>query len=111
MDLLNIEPLQALLRQFSADRDWEQFHDPKNLAMALAGEAGELASVLQWVTGAESAQRVGPSGDLRAEFAGEVADVMIYLARLADVADLPLAEAVAEKMDLNATRFPPGSRS
>lgn len=106
MDLVNIETLQQELRTFAEERDWARFHDPKNLVMALVGEAGELAAVLQWVSNEESVAAVDVGGQLRADFASEMADVMIYLARLADVTNLPLAEAVAAKMATNVERFP-----
>ncbi len=105
--LLDIDNLQLMLRAFADERDWNQFHTPKNLAMALAGEAGELVAVLQWVDGADAAASVAPGGELHQEFADEMADVMIYLARLADTAGLDLAAAVESKMTRNAVRYPP----
>lgn len=106
MDLVDVSGLQAYLRAFSRARDWEQFHRPKNLAMAIAGEAGELAAVLQWLDNVEADEAVGAGGDLREAFVDEMADVLIYLARLADVIDADLAEAVATKMARNEQRFP-----
>ena len=87
------------------DRDWEQFHTPKNLAMALAGEVGELLDIFQWLT-PEEAQAVMDSaraGDVR----DELADVMIYLVRLADVLGVDLFEASGAKLQRNRDRFPP----
>ena len=74
--------------------------------MALAGEAGELCAVLQWVESSAAADAVGEGGALRQDFADEMADVMIYLARLAAVIDLDLNDAVEQKMARNDTRFP-----
>ena len=108
--MIDISELQLLLRAFAAERDWERLQTPKNLTMALAGEVGELAAVLQWTDGDDSFESVRGGGGLRDEFADEMADVMIYLARLADVAQLDLADAVASKMARNADRFPPSAR-
>ena len=88
---------------FARERDWEQFHSPKNLAMALAGEAGELIELFQWLTQAESE---AIDEDLRAAVAHEMADVMIYLLRLADRLDIDLNRAVAAKMKINAAKYP-----
>lgn len=100
-----LDALTERLRDFTAARDWEQFHTPKNLAMALAGEVGELAAEFQWLTPEEATEVLEP-GALRRRVAGELADVMIYLARLADVAGIDLGEAVLEKIERNELRFP-----
>lgn len=97
--------LTEILRSFAADRDWEQFHTPKNLAMALAGEAGELLALLQWLSDREIADRLQDAG-FRTSFEDEIADVLIYLVRLADIADVKLDESVANKMARNAIRYP-----
>lgn len=107
MAVLDIDALQMLLRDFAERRNWNQFHTPKNLAMAVAGEAGELAAVLQWVEGSAAFVAVAAGGELRGDLADEMADVMIYLARLADVAGIDLADAVESKMARNEIRFPP----
>ena len=78
-----IEELTRRLREFVAARDWQRFHTPKNLAMALAGEAGELLAELQWLTPEESAN-VMTDPEAAARVRGEVADVTVYLVRLAD---------------------------
>ncbi|MDP3966716.1 MAG: nucleotide pyrophosphohydrolase [Nocardioides sp.] len=93
------------IREFAVARDWERFHTPKNLAMALVGEAGELAAELQWLTSEESADAADP-GPLRDRVSAEMADVAIYLLRLADVLDVDLAQAVSDKLDVNEERFP-----
>ena len=95
--------LKARLRQFAAVRDWEQFHSPKNLAMALVAEAGELVAHFQWLEGAQSAA-LNP--DKRNAVAQEMADVLIYLVRLADKLDVDLWQAATAKMDLNEQRYP-----
>lgn len=99
-----IAELQASLRAFASARDWEQFHTPKNLAMALAGETGELVEIFQWLT-PDDASAVMSSA--RADdVADELADVAIYLLRLADVLGVDLADAIRTKIDRNEVRFP-----
>lgn len=100
------DQLQALaerLRRFAQERDWEQFHAPKNLAMALIGEAGELVEHFQWLTPEQSdslpAQR-------RAEVELEMADVLIYLVRLADRLGVDLLAAAERKIAINEQRYP-----
>jgi NTP pyrophosphatase (non-canonical NTP hydrolase) len=97
--------LAASLRAFARARDWEQYHTPKNLAMALAGETGELVACFQWLTPDESA-RVMVDPGTAAAIESEMADVLQYLIRLADVLGIDLAEAVRTKIGLNETRFP-----
>lgn len=99
----NIERLRELLRQFAADRDWDQFHSPKNLAMALVAEAGELAEVFQWLTEADS-KSLTPAQRSRAE--EEMADVLLYLIRMADKLDVDLVAVALQKMVLNAHKYP-----
>lgn len=100
---MTVEELAAELRAFAADRQWEQFHTPKNLAMALAGEAGEVLAELQWLTPQECESL---TEEQREALALELADVMIYLCRLADVTGIDLVDAARRKMRINAGRFP-----
>lgn len=95
--------LQEKLTNFVRERDWEQFHRPKNLVLALMGEAGELAEAFQWLTEEESAN---PDEIRRRAIANEIADVQIYLMLLADRLGLDLLEATKAKMELNATKYP-----
>src|ERR1043166_8839743 len=98
-------PLPALarrLRQFAEERDWEQFHSPKNLAMALVGEAGELAAEFQWMT--EEHSKAPDSAQLE-RIRAEAADVLIYLVRLTDKLGIDLLDATNEKMEVNARRY------
>lgn len=101
-----IQDLQARLRKFASARDWEQFHTPKNLAMALSGEVGELLEIFQWLTPDESASVM--DSDRAPDVEDELADVLIYLVRLADVLDIDLAAVARAKMERNETRFPLG---
>ena len=97
------QSLAAQLARFAAARDWDQFHNPKNLAMALAGEAGEVLEHFQWLT-PEQAANLPPA--TRAEVALECADVLLFLLRLADKLDIDLAAAARRKMAINAKRYP-----
>src|SRR5258708_28346894 len=98
-----IEHLRDKLRQFARARDWDQFHSPKNLAMALSVEAAELLEHFQWMSEAESAAL---ALEKRAKIREELADVLLYLIRLADKLDVDLAAAAADKMSVNAAKYP-----
>ena len=100
---MDIHALQKALAEFAAERDWERFHSPKNLAMALAAEAGELLELFQWLSGPESEQLDAVQ---RAAVEHELADVLIYLLRLADRLDVDLDGAVARKLEINAAKYP-----
>ena len=95
--------LRDALRCFTAEREWGVFHTPKNLAMALSGEVGELIEHFQWLSAEQSAS-LPPT--VREEVALEMADVLLYLVRLADVLEIDLAESARRKMDINARRYP-----
>ena len=99
----DLEQLRQSIQKFSAERDWDQFHTPKNLSMALAGEAGELLEVFQWLT-AEQSENLDPAGKDRAR--DEIADVLIYLIRLADKLDIDLVAAAQAKIRKNEERYP-----
>jgi len=99
----DIPELAARLREFAGDRDWEQFHTPKNLASALIVEAAELLEHFQWLTATESESLDESS---RAKVEQELADVFIYLVRLSDRLGVDLLGAAARKMDLNAKKYP-----
>jgi NTP pyrophosphatase (non-canonical NTP hydrolase) len=99
-----IETLKSEIRAFADVRDWEIFHTPKNLSMAVSGEAGELVSEFQWLTPEESVKEQLSAEKLK-DIKMEIADVALYLFRLADVLDVDLAEVMREKMKINETRF------
>ena len=99
-----IEALIEEVRTFAVSRDWEQFHTPKNLAMAIAGEAGELVAEFQWLKEEESL-RDALSSEKFNDIELEVADVAIYLLRLSDVLEIDLAEVIRKKLEINQTRF------
>ncbi|MDP9432168.1 MAG: nucleotide pyrophosphohydrolase [Actinomycetota bacterium] len=94
------------IRAFAKERDWERFHTPKNLAMALAGEVGELVAELQWLEREELDEALAPGTELHGRLTAEVADVFIYLLRLADTSDIDLIAAARDKLRVNASRYP-----
>ena len=97
------DQIKERLRDFAAARDWDQFHSPKNLAMAMIVEAAELVEHFQWLTEDQS-QTLPP--DKLAEVEQEIADIQIYLIRLADKLDTDMEQAVNAKMDLNEKKYP-----
>ncbi len=98
-----LDELRQRLRQFARERDWEQFHSPKNLSMALIVEAAELVEHFQWLT--EEQSRKLPEKTLR-EVEQEMADVFIYLNRMADLLGIDLLDAACRKIELNAKKYP-----
>lgn len=100
------DPLRELaqaLRRFADERDWDQFHAPKNLATALSVEAAELLEHFQWMSEDDS-RRLAP--ETLAKVGEEMADVLLYLVRLADKLDVDLVQAAKRKMQLNAQKYP-----
>ena len=95
--------LRDALREFAAQRDWDQFHSPKNLASALSVEAAELLECFQWLT-EEQSRNLTP--EQLAGVRDELADVLVYLVRIADKLDVNLLEAAREKMLKNAAKYP-----
>lgn len=91
------------LREFAVERDWEQFHTPKNLAMALSVEAAEIVEIFQWLTPEESAQIMAT--DRGQDVRDEIADVLTYLLRLADVLAIDLDQAMSDKFASSAARY------
>ena len=100
-----LDGLTAALRRFADDRDWGQYHTPKNLVMALVGEVGELVEHFQWLTPEQSLQVMSDATGAR-RVADELADVLIYLVRLADVLGVDLLDATRTKVEANARRYP-----
>jgi len=99
----SLTELTSKLKDFAVRRDWEQFHSPKNLAMALSGEAGELLEHFQWLTEQQSQQI---EANKKQEVAYEMADILIYLLRLSERLDIDLVAAAYEKMAINEQRYP-----
>jgi len=102
---MDIQKVAARLREFTAERDWEQFHSPKNLSMAVAAEAGELVERFQWLTEEQSAA-VADSPKELGKVADEIADVMIFLTRLCDQLGVDLERAVWNKIEKNESKYP-----
>lgn len=100
-----VSDLITRIRDFADARDWGQFHSPKNLSMALAGEVGELLAELQWLNDSEVAESLA-TPDARQRLESEFADVLIYLLRFADVCQIDPAAAVLAKLAQNETRYP-----
>ncbi|SFQ45309.1 NTP pyrophosphatase, house-cleaning of non-canonical NTPs [Amycolatopsis arida] len=105
---MTLDDLALRLRDFAAARNWEPFHTPKNLVMALSGEVGELTELFQWLTPEESAAVLDDPGTAH-DVRDELADVLLYLVRLADVLGVDLLAAAEAKIDRNEHRFPPES--
>jgi len=102
--LLDFSQLQNQLRQFAQERDWEKFHTPKNLVMALSGEVGELTELFQWLTPEESKTL---ANDKRKEAVrDELADILVYSLRICDVLNINPYEAIQAKMLKNAAKYP-----
>lgn|SRR5512133_1823125 len=99
----SLDELAARLAEFARERDWDQFHAPKNLAMALAGEVGELLEHFQWLSEQQSAEL---PADVKDAVALEMADVLLYLVRLADKLGVDLGAAALRKIELNALKYP-----
>jgi len=98
-----LDKLAEHLRQFADERDWEQFHSPKNLTMALSVEVAEIAEHFQWLTEQQSRELDGAG---KAEVELELADALIYLVRLADQLGIDLLEAAERKLAVNEARYP-----
>ena len=98
-----LESIKLRLRKFAEDRDWNQFHSPKNLSMALIAEAAELVEQFQWLT-EEQSQNL--KNDKLKEVAEELADIQIYLVRMADRLNIDLLDAVNKKIEINEKKYP-----
>lgn len=103
--LLDTRTLETRLAEFAHERDWDRFHTPRNVILALTGEVGELAEIFQWLTDeqAESIMQTEKAEHVRQE----IADVLLYLTRLAMILGVDMDEAVRSKIALNAIKYPP----
>ena len=100
---MNISKIQSQLEKFAVDRDWEQFHTPKNLSMALSVEASELVEIFQWLKPEESNS---PSQKQIQEINSEVADIAMYLLRFCSLLGIDIEEAIEKKLERNAVKYP-----
>ena len=105
VSLIDVKGLSAALAAFAAERNWDQFHSPKNLSMALTGEVGELSEIFQWLT-EEASKSAASNLDTATAVREELADVTLYLVRLASVLGVDLNEAVTQKLKKNAEKYP-----
>jgi len=102
---MDIPKIQARLEEFALERDWDQYHSPKNLSMALSVEASELMEIFQWV-GAEESRKVVDHPDKLGQVEAEIADICIYAIRLAGVIGIDLETAIDQKIDQNIEKYP-----
>tara|TARA_Y100001970_G_scaffold262409_1_gene346616 strand:- start:1311 stop:1655 length:345 start_codon:yes stop_codon:yes gene_type:complete len=100
---MDLEKYKQKIRAFADERNWDKYHNPKNLSMALSGEVGELLEIFQWLNSEESNNLTDKDQQSAKE---ELADIMIYLIRLSDKLGIDLEEAVQEKLKLNAEKYP-----
>jgi NTP pyrophosphatase (non-canonical NTP hydrolase) len=103
----DLTELRDGMRRFTQERDWARFHDPKSLALALVGEVGEVAELLQWLPADEASTKLTQE-PLATRIGEELSDVLLYLIRLADVVDVDLAAAARLKLAAADARFAPG---
>lgn len=103
---MDIQDLQQRLRAFAAERRWQPYQTPKNLAMAMVVEAAELVEIFQWMTPEESQQIAQDAATLE-HLGEEIADVMLYLLQIADHSGVDMADAVERKLAKNAIKYPP----
>ena len=103
--MIDNDKITALLRRFAKDRDWEQFHTPKNLATSVVVEAAELLELFQWSRGQGGWDEIADP-KLKARAEEELADVLIYILRFADLAKIDLQEAVIRKIQQNGEKYP-----
>lgn len=100
---MNMDKIQKIIKDFSKQRDWDKFHNPKNLAMALSVEASELVEIFQWL---DFEQAANLSEDKKVHTKQEIADIAVYLIRMCMHFDIDLEDAIIEKMKLNEKKYP-----
>ena len=104
--MIDNQKLAMTLRSFAAERDWDQFHTPKNLATAISVEAAELLEIFQWSRGERSWADVADAS-IRAKVEDELADILLYVLRFADKAEMDLQAIAERKIASNAAKYPP----
>ena len=100
---MSLEKIQERIRDFASERNWEQFHNPKNLAMAIGSETGELLEIFQWMT--EDASKYPDEKTLNL-IKEELSDIMIYCLRACDILKIDPIECMNKKIDKNAEKYP-----
>jgi dCTP diphosphatase len=106
-DVSDLQALRDRMREFAAERQWNSYHDPKSVLLALVGEVGELAELFQWLP-AGQARELAVAEPLHTRAGEELSDVLLYLILLADVLGIDLAEAANAKLTEASRRYPPG---
>ncbi|KAL8246353.1 hypothetical protein R6Q59_007569 [Mikania micrantha] len=104
-DDVSLSELKKKMADFAKERDWDQFHSPRNLLLALVGEVGELSEIFQW-KGEVPRGLPGWEDEEKQHLGEELSDVLLYLVRLSDICDVDLGKAVLRKLELNATKYP-----
>jgi dCTP diphosphatase len=102
-EFMNILEIQNKLEKFAIERDWEQFHTPKNLSMALSVEASELVEIFQWLRAEES---ISPDKKQKDAIKSEVADIAMYLLRFCSILEIDIEEAIKNKLEQNSEKYP-----
>lgn len=105
LDSIDFDRLKKQLQDFCEEREWNRFHHPKNLCMALSVEASELVEIFQWMSESES-HKAHQESVVREKTAEELADILLYLTRMADLMNINLSHAVEKKLALNAQKYP-----
>lgn len=101
--ILNLGQIQKKMANFAQEREWQQFHSPKNISMALTVESSELMEIFQWMSEEDSKN---PDTKTREKIKEEVADVLLYTFRLADLLNINIEEVISKKMEKNARNYP-----
>ena len=101
---MNVEEIQKRLRKFAADRDWEKFHSPKNLTMALSVEVAELVEIFQWSNSGGLDEIENP--DIRKNIEEELADIFIYLLKISDKLNIDIEQSIHQKIEKNEKKYP-----
>lgn len=104
-DILEIDKLKKILADFASVRDWQKFHTPKNLSMAIATEASELLEIFQWMS-AEESLATKDIPELKESISHELADIILYTIRIADILNIQLNESLQNKMAINNQKYP-----
>jgi NTP pyrophosphatase (non-canonical NTP hydrolase) len=103
--ILNIEKIAEKLQKFASERDWDQFHTPKNLATSISVESSELLEIFQWTRGQKDWNEISEV-EVKEKIEHEVADILLYLIRFADLAKIDLEEVALRKIEINAKKYP-----
>lgn len=104
-DIIDMDEIKNILQDFAAKREWEKFHNPKNLSMALACEAGELLEIFQWMSEVDT-NRACNESSIQEKVSHELADILLYLIRIASLMNINISEALHHKLRINQEKYP-----